>query len=122
MEFKLLGPVLAIRNGEPLPLRGSLQRALLAALLLDANAVVTAERLIDRLWEEDPPTSAVASLRNHVLRLRVALGDEEGGRLRTSGSGFLIEVGPDEHDVYVFVSRCRRGRGALSRVDWDAAH
>ncbi len=46
MEFRLLGPVEVIDNGVPLAL-GARQRALVAVLLVHANQVVSAERLID---------------------------------------------------------------------------
>jgi len=49
-EYRLLGP-LEVRAGDgPLPLGGRKQRALLALLLLNANRVVSRERLVDGLW------------------------------------------------------------------------
>ena len=70
MEFRLLGP-LEVRAGDgPLPLGGAKQRALLALLLLNANRVVSRERLIDELWGEDPPETAVKTVQ--VLRLAAA--------------------------------------------------
>ncbi len=50
LEFMILGPLEARRLGEPVDLGGGKQRALLAALLLNANKVVAAERLVDELW------------------------------------------------------------------------
>ena len=52
MEYRVLGPLEALGSEGPLPLGGAKQRALLALLLLNANHVVSRERLIDELWGE----------------------------------------------------------------------
>lgn len=49
----MLGPVAARVNGRPVELGGPQQRRLLAALVLDAGRVVSADRLADRLWSVD---------------------------------------------------------------------
>jgi len=54
------GPLEALGCEGPLPLGGAKQRALLALLLLNANHVVSRERLIDELWGEDPPETVVS--------------------------------------------------------------
>ena len=53
MDFNILGPIEAIEGGRPLALGGAKQRALLGMLLLHANGVVSADRLIDELWSGD---------------------------------------------------------------------
>ena len=50
MEFAILGPVEARRDGAALPLGGPKQRGLLAMLLLSANEPVSRDRLIAGLW------------------------------------------------------------------------
>jgi hypothetical protein len=76
MEFRVLGP-LEVREGDrSLPLGGAKQRALLALLVLNAHRVVSRERLIDELWGDDPPETAVASVQVYVSRLRKLLGPE----------------------------------------------
>ena len=55
MEFRILGPVEVWDAGRQLQIGGAKQRALLAALLLHANEVVPADRLIDEVWGEDAP-------------------------------------------------------------------
>ena len=50
MEFRLLGPLEVWVEGRLLPIRGAKERALLAILLLDANQLVSTDRLIDELW------------------------------------------------------------------------
>ena len=59
MEYRVLGPLEVRKDDGPLPLGGAKQRALLALLLLNANRVVSRERLIDELWGDEPPATAV---------------------------------------------------------------
>src|SRR6266496_3141383 len=76
MEFRVLGPLEVIDDGEPVPLGGAKQRALLAVLLLHANTVVPRNRLIDELWGTSPPETAQTALQVHISHLRKRLGRE----------------------------------------------
>ena len=76
MEYRVLGPLEALGSEGPLPLGGAKQRALLALLILNANRVVSRERLIDELWGDDPPETAVTTVQVYVSRLRKLLPDE----------------------------------------------
>jgi len=91
-------------------------RILLAALLLEAGRVVSAEALKDALWGSTPPASAKASLHNHVSRLRRLLDDPD--RLRAVAPGYLLRVAPGELDVQVFESHAARARGAHADGNW----
>jgi predicted ATPase/DNA-binding SARP family transcriptional activator len=110
MEFRLLGPVEAVRDGEPIQLGAPKQRALAAVLLLSANDVLAREGLVDRLWGGEPPRSAVQSLQVYVHGLRQALGSE---RVETHGTGYRIRVEPDELDLEEFERLVKRGERAL---------
>jgi DNA-binding SARP family transcriptional activator len=99
MEFRILGPLEVIRDGRPLDLSGRKRRALLLALLLDANRVVSSSRLIDALWEEEPPATAHKALQLYVSQLRKLLGRE---RLQTKAPGYLLRLEPDELDLARF--------------------
>ena len=74
MEFGILGPVEAWRDGREVRLGGPKPRALVAMLLLADNDVVSRDRLIDGIWGGRPPSSAAHTLDDHVSRLRKALG------------------------------------------------
>ena len=65
------------------------QRALLGYLLLRANEVVAQDRLVDALWGESPPATAVTALHGYVSRLRRLLG---AGRLETRPPGYVLRV------------------------------
>ena len=56
-DFRVLGPLEAVAEGEPIPLPAGKPRALLARLVLDAPRVVAVETLIDALWGPRPPAS-----------------------------------------------------------------
>ena len=73
-EFRILGPLEVEGGSGPLALGGQKQRALLAALLLDAGRVVATDRLVDLLWGEEAPKTATTSLQNSISRLRRELG------------------------------------------------
>src|ERR671937_971010 len=98
-EFRLLGPVEVVDDGEPLPLGGQKQRAVLALLLLDAGRVVSTDRLIDALWSEQPPPTAPTSLQNFVSQLRKLLGADV---LVTKPPGYQLRIEPDQLDVERF--------------------
>ncbi|MEU4526149.1 hypothetical protein AB0F52_46445 [Amycolatopsis sp. NPDC024027] len=73
MKFQVLGPVAAILGDRPVPLDGPKPRAVLAALLLQANQVVSEQRLYSLLWGDRPPATAAD------LRLRSAQAARAGG-------------------------------------------
>ncbi len=98
-EFRLLGPVQALAGGEPVPLGGPKQRAVLAELLLHPGGVVTRERLVDAVWGEEPPESAKTSLQVYVHGLRRAVGAD---RIETHGDGYRVRVDPEELDLSRF--------------------
>src|SRR5829696_1690041 len=92
MRLSILGPVEAIVDGRPVALGGAKQRAVLAMLGLEANRAVTAERLIEGLWGDEPPASAAKMVQNYVWRLRSALADEGGAEIVTRGRGYELRL------------------------------
>ncbi|RSN70983.1 BTAD domain-containing putative transcriptional regulator [Actinomadura sp. WAC 06369] len=110
-EFGILGPLEVTRDGVGVPLRAGQQRALLAALLIDAGQVVSVDALVSRLWGEDPPGGARNAVQNYVLRLRRTLGP---GVVVTDRRGYVIAVPPDVVDARRFEALARRGAAASS--------
>ena len=104
IEFKLLGPLEVVADGEPVSLGPPQQRALLALLLLNANEVVSRDWLIDELWGEQPPATAVKQVQVYVSRLRKALEPDRapgdpGRILVTRPPGYLIAVETEQLDL-----------------------
>jgi DNA-binding SARP family transcriptional activator/tetratricopeptide (TPR) repeat protein len=121
MEFGLLGP-LAVRRGDTAVLvRAGKQRAVLAALLLNANRVVPVEELADMLWGSEPPPSAAVTVQNHVSRLRKALGDKGHSLIGTQPRGYVIRVSDGELDLSRFEVLLVAAREAARDGSWDAA-
>jgi DNA-binding SARP family transcriptional activator len=121
MEFGLLGPLVVRRDGITVPVQRGNQRALLAALLLDANRAVATDQIAETLWGPSPPPSARVTIRNYVRRLRQAFGDAGRDRILTQPNGYLIRVGAGELDVARFEDLLRRARTATCDASWDAA-
>ena len=116
-SFAVLGPVRAWRNGSEIDLGSPQQRAVLAVLLLRAGAHVPAESLVDALWPEDPPRSAVGTIRTYIYRLRRLLGGEE--IIRSAGNAYALAAPWDALDV----TRFRRSvdQAQQARADGDVA-
>ena len=89
MDFSLLGPLTVRVDGVVVPIPKGKQRALLAALLLDAGRTVAADQLADLLWGPALPPSAAITLQNYVKRLRQAFGTGRN-RITTQPGGYLI--------------------------------
>jgi WD40 repeat protein/DNA-binding SARP family transcriptional activator len=99
MRFQLLGPLAVERRGDRLALGGPKQRLVMALLLIRANQVVSADRLIDEIWGEDPPDAARPSLQSYVSHLRKALGPD---RLEGRSPGYVLHASDDEVDARRF--------------------
>jgi DNA-binding SARP family transcriptional activator/Flp pilus assembly protein TadD len=121
MEFGLLGPLVVRRDGIAVPVRRGNQRALLAALLLDANQVVSTDQIAETLWGPNPPPSAQVTIRNYVKRLRQAFGDTGRDRIRAEPNGYLISAGADELDLARFEHLLGSARAAARDGSWSAA-
>lgn len=127
MRFRLLGTLEIVSDdGQIVALRGRLPRALLAALLLEANRPVGVEALVEQLWEGEPPPSAVANLRTYVSQVRrtLAAGDRAGAanRLQPGGDGgYVLRVESGELDSAEFEQLAASGREASRRGDWASA-
>jgi DNA-binding SARP family transcriptional activator len=100
IEFRILGPLEVVdEDGVAVDLGGPRQRALLAALLVRANSVVSTERLVDELWGENAPRTAITSLHNAVSQLRRLLGPDV---LVTRAPGYVLRIDESQLDAARF--------------------
>ncbi len=81
MEFRILGPLEVVGETGVLDVGGPRVRLLLALLLVHGGETASADRLVDELWDADPPARARHALATTVYRLREALGTD-GWRLQ----------------------------------------
>ena len=109
LEFGILGPLQVTGGGQALALGGPRQRLVLVVLLLEANRLVTTERLIERVWGDEEPETARGTLQAYISRLRRVLGS---GRLQSLPRGYRLDVRPDEVDALRFRTAGRGGTPA----------
>jgi predicted ATPase/DNA-binding SARP family transcriptional activator len=113
VEFRILGSVEAVDNGRTLDLGGLRERTLLARLLLSANTMVSADRLIEDLWGGNRPAHSLATLRVYISRLRRVLGPQ-ANILLTHSPGYRLNVDGDQLDAVRFERLARRGEAELT--------
>ncbi|MFD9697486.1 BTAD domain-containing putative transcriptional regulator [Lentzea sp. NPDC059081] len=93
LQFRLLGPVEAVVGDRSVPLGGLKPQVLLAALVLERGRVVSAHRLVELVWGDDPPSSARALIQTYVSKLRRALADHGAPDVIQSRSqGYLVRL------------------------------
>jgi YVTN family beta-propeller protein len=86
----------------------------LAALLVHRGEIVSSDRLVDALWGERAPATAIKIVQGYVSNLRKVLG---GSLLMTHGHGYLLAVEPGQIDADRFASLVDEGRRALQAGD-----
>jgi DNA-binding SARP family transcriptional activator len=115
MIVRLLGPVEVVGPAGLAILSGR-QRALVGLLALRTGTAVLPARVVDALWGDDPPRTAVKSLHSHIARVRGALRDcGLPGMLLTRGSAYLLAVTRNQVDVCRFEDQVRAAREDLAR-------
>ncbi|GIH90330.1 BTAD domain-containing putative transcriptional regulator [Planobispora siamensis] len=113
MWFGVLGAVEArSADGLVLAVGGPRVRAVLAMLALDAGRVVTAERLIDGLYGDEPPANAANALQSQISRLRHQLG--RTGAVEGHPAGYRLPAEPQDVDAHRFEHLAEAGRRELA--------
>ncbi|WP_155360046.1 AfsR/SARP family transcriptional regulator [Acrocarpospora macrocephala] len=127
LEFQLFGPFEVGRaDGERLDLGPRKQRAVLALLALEPGRIVSMDRLIDELWADTVPSSAIGTLQAYISHLRRVLEPGRAPRtppaiLLTREPGYLLAVEPEQIDLVRFTAGVEQGRQALSRKAYGEA-
>jgi DNA-binding SARP family transcriptional activator/ABC-type glycerol-3-phosphate transport system substrate-binding protein len=118
VRFQLLGTLqVTAEDGTSAALGGFRQRMVLAVLLLHVREPVSADRLIDAVWGDDPPATARKTLQVYVARLRHVLGDVLTG----VPGGYLLRVDPEDIDAACFERAAAEGRRLLQHDPERAA-
>ncbi|MFI0424818.1 BTAD domain-containing putative transcriptional regulator [Spongiactinospora sp. 9N601] len=115
-----MGPLEVQGQGGEIQIGSARERAILTALVLHANRVVSVERLIEVVWVEDVPRSARGQIAICVSRLRKALGDASGAVV-TCSPGYLVRAAPETIDWLRFQDMVARARAAAASGDGEGA-
>lgn len=118
LDVRILGPFEVWRDNAMLELGRPQQQAVLAILVVHANEVVSSDRIVDELWQGDPPPSARHTLQTHVSRLRRALEPAVPSkghytRLASHRAGYVLQLAEDEIDSNRAAALIDRGRRLL---------
>jgi DNA-binding SARP family transcriptional activator len=118
MRYRLLGP-LRVRDGTGwAQIKAGQQRVVLAVLLTCPGRMVETAQLIEEVWGDRPPRTAVNTVQAYVMRLRRLLGD---GVLVSRDRGYELVVQADDVDAAVFDRLVAQGRGALTSGEPQSA-
>ncbi|TYK52423.1 AfsR/SARP family transcriptional regulator [Actinomadura decatromicini] len=115
MRYYVLGPLEVVGpGGLPIVINAKRIRALLAILLLHPGRVVTLDRIIDGIWDDAPPRSAVENVRTYTCQLRTILrGSGHRDRLDSHPGGYRLHTHPEELDLQRFTTLVGNGQLAL---------
>ena len=113
LDIRVLGPVeVVVGPGDAVALGKPRQRTLLGLLALRPRRLVSQAALVDALWGDDPPPSAVKTLHSHVSRLRRSLGSAGLDELvDTRPPGYLLTAAPESVDAARFDALVDVGTG-----------
>lgn len=94
IEFGVLGPLLVSSGGEPVPVPLGRQHTVLALLLLRADRPVSLDCLVDAIWDDTPPATAVNQVATCISRLRHALtaAGADAGLIGTWRPGYRFDT------------------------------
>ncbi|MEU1622053.1 BTAD domain-containing putative transcriptional regulator [Streptomyces sp. NPDC005722] len=121
VEFSVLGPVRLHKEGVEAAAGQPRQCAVLASLLLRAGKPVSLSRLVEDVWGDDAPPSAVGSVRTYVYRLRQALGEKSDSSVSRVDGGYLLRIPPDALDLNRFKETMAKAREARRTGDLEVA-
>ena len=122
VDLRILGPLRVSMDGVPVGVPAAKQRALLAALILNAGKTLMVDKLADVLWDERPPHNARGAIHAYVMRLRRALNGRGIDQLiLTMPGGYLLDVDEEATDVARFRRLARQAERAAASTDVEAA-
>ena len=114
VRVRLLGPVDVMVDGRLRPVRGLRRRAVLATLALHGGETVGTSRLVDAVWGQTAPSTALNTLQSHVSYLRKVLGSKAAILARPPG--YVLGLGGDGTDVQLAERLLRQGMRAADPV------
>jgi SARP family transcriptional regulator, regulator of embCAB operon len=123
VEYEILGP-LHVKNTEgSVLIRAQKMEIVLAALLIRAGQVVSAEQLIGEVWGESPPRRAMASVYVYISQLRKLLSGpgQRENPIATTARGYTLSADPSDLDLHHFLHLTVQGRQHISTGRYEDA-
>ena len=122
LAVRALGPIEVTVDRDPISIGAPLERAVLAFLALRPNESVTLGTLVDLLWGDSPPPSAVRGVQTQVFRLRKKFPSTGAGSpIETVGSAYRLRVQPGRVDALRCAALAADGRRDAGQGDHTAA-
>lgn len=124
LDVRVLGPIEVWSDGSLIPIKGRQHRLILGILALEANKLVSFDRMVDLLWQERLPQRPRSVLHSRVSELRAALGDalspEGGASLVTLDGGYVLQTTPETVDWIRFCQLVENWRSLDESVAREA--
>jgi predicted ATPase/DNA-binding SARP family transcriptional activator len=114
VEIRLFGELEVVDEGVPIPVRGAKLRALVALLALSRGAPISADRLIDQLWDDGEAAKPANALQAQISQLRRTLGSSS---VNTSEAGYALAISPAQIDVVSFEQLIAKGQRLIEEGD-----
>ncbi|MFD0392712.1 BTAD domain-containing putative transcriptional regulator [Streptomyces nogalater] len=125
LKFQILGATAIQSSGCTIRPKGTLQRALLATLLVSEGHLVSVETLVDEIWGSEPPEGVENAVHAHISRLRRKLASLEkavgGSQLVTHPGGYRLVLDDGQLDALVFTQGYERLKSASASPGKTAA-
>jgi DNA-binding SARP family transcriptional activator len=121
MWLTVLGALSISHEDRHISIPAAKHRAVLAALLMKANQVVSADSLAETVWDGSPPPAARVTIQGYISRLRQLLAPAVGTRIVTRSPGYVAQFHSDELDLLRFTDLFREGSKAFEVREWARA-
>ncbi|MFJ9775888.1 BTAD domain-containing putative transcriptional regulator [Kitasatospora sp. NPDC101157] len=117
LKFRVLGPLEVSHHDSSCTPSAPKVRSVLALLIMRANHVVDTTSIIEELWGEHPPRSAITTAQTYIYHLRRLFNREIGRHADelfiTRPPGYALQIRPGQTDLDDFVRLTRKGRQLL---------
>jgi DNA-binding SARP family transcriptional activator/DNA-binding transcriptional ArsR family regulator len=126
----VLGPLLLVRGDKVVTPSAPKLRQVLSLLAVQANSVTRVDQLVEELWEESPPQSALTTVQTYIYQLRKLLklddkpvdGVVATPTLISHPGGYILQLPDlDAIDANLFEQLARRGRQELLAAHTESA-
>ncbi len=125
LEIKVLGPFEATARDRSVVPTAAKPRQIFALLALRAGSVVPVPTLVEEIWGEVPPRSALTTLQTYILQLRRLIGSVAPGQAKdiliTRYNGYLLTADGVSVDAHAYGKRADQANQSWDSGDYHTA-